>query len=337
MLFKRFLSFILLTGLLLSLGSCSKNPIFDGTMEPQSHKDSDEKIWPTGTVTVICPWAVGGLADKVNRTMAEFGLSTFGQKLVADNITGKDGSIALSHYLNEPANSNTLILADEGSFTNLFDNPTPEYNEEDFIPVINIYSSTFVLFAHPSTNIKNYHDLKQFARKKEIEIATQGETSSEALQGVAFFNAIGSRAKIIPFEGSKRALSAVLSGEVPFAIVHASLARFHVKDEQLNPVIAFDDKKYIDEYYNLECVADYGHDTWMTNICSIFIRKGSDDEVIRKVYKDFKTILDDKDFLSKAEKLGVKIDVKDGKEVADYLLACKEKTNRYMELLRKNR
>lgn len=63
--------------------------------------------WPDGAVTVICPWAVGGVADIVNRKMATYGQEMLGQPVLATNELGAtliplltmgipgDGSVAL--------------------------------------------------------------------------------------------------------------------------------------------------------------------------------------------------------------------------------------------------
>ena len=52
--------------------------------------------WPDGAVTVICPWAVGGVADIVNRKMATYGQEMLGQPALAPNdLVAGDGSVAL--------------------------------------------------------------------------------------------------------------------------------------------------------------------------------------------------------------------------------------------------
>ena len=77
---------------------------------------------------------------------------------------------------------------------------------------------------------------------------------------------MGIEFKVIPYEGANEALTAVVSGEVDFAVTHASLAKEFVKAGDISPVIAFSDKKLVDEVYNLESVGEHGYDTWITNI-----------------------------------------------------------------------
>lgn len=335
---RKIISLFLSLFLVVGLAACNNTKqTTDNKTEQTAEKKAEsgsDAAWPTGPVTIICPWAVGGLADQVNRAMGEYGQATFNQPLLADNILGAGGAVALTQYLTESANSNKLIFGGEGSFAIAPLTSKLDYKFEDFVPVINVYSSTFVLSANPSTNVKNFEDLKKYAADgNTIKIATNGKTSSEALQCAALFDAIGAKFNIIPYEGANEALQATLSGEASFAVTHASLAKEHVKAGTVNAIIAFDNKKLVDEVYNLECVEDHGLDTWMTNTCAIFMRAGTDEKVVEKAYQDFKSILENKEFLAKAEKMGVRIDIKTGKEVKEYIDSCMEKAEKYAKLV----
>lgn len=337
---KKLITLFMAVVMVFSLAACQKEEAKKETAETKTETKEEaapatsDAGWPSGPVTIICPWAVGGLADQVNRAMGEYGPSVFNQPLLADNILGAGGAVALTQYLNEKANGNTLIFGGEGSFAIAPLTSKLDYKFEDFVPVINVYSSTFVLSANPATNVKNFADLKKLvAEGKPIKIATNGKASSEALQCAALFNELGAKFSIIPYEGANEALQAALSGEASFAVTHASLAKEHVKSGGINAIVAFDNKKLVDEVYNLDCVEDHGYDTWMTNTCAIFMRAGTDEKVVEKAYQDFKAILENKEFLAKAEKMGVRIDVKTGKEVKDYIDSCMEKAEKYATLV----
>lgn len=69
------------------------------------------------------------------------------------------------------------------------------YKFEDFVPVINIYSSTFVLVTNPRTKVDSIPSLKEYIAKGKIKIATNGTNSSEALQSAALFNEMGQNTK----------------------------------------------------------------------------------------------------------------------------------------------
>lgn len=121
--------------------------------------------WPTAPVTIITPWAVGGLADQINRAMSEYGKEQYGQPLLADNILGSGGAVALTEYTKEKPNTHKLILGGEGSFAIAPLTMKVAYKFEDFVPVINIYSSTFVLVTNPRTKVDSIPSLKEYIAK----------------------------------------------------------------------------------------------------------------------------------------------------------------------------
>lgn len=116
-------------------------------------------------VTIITPWAVGGLADQINRAMSEYGKEQYGQPLLADNILGSGGAVALTEYTKEKPNTHKLILGGEGSFAIAPLTMKVAYKFEDFVPVINIYSSTFVLVTNPRTKVDSIPSLKEYIAK----------------------------------------------------------------------------------------------------------------------------------------------------------------------------
>lgn len=294
-----------------------------------------ENNYPNGPITIITPWAVGGLADQINRAMSEYGQEQYGQPLLADNILGSGGAVALTEYLKEKPNTHKLILGGEGSFAIAPLSMKVNYKLDDFVPVINIYSSTFVLIANPRTKVENMASLKErIATGKKIKVATNGSASSEALQSAALLTELGAKFQIIPYEGANEALTAVISGEVDFAVTHASLAREFVKAKQINPVIAFDEKKLVDDVYNLESVADYGLDTWMTNICAVFIRAGTDQAIIDKHYQALKAILENPKLKQTAKNIGLNLDIKNGKAVQTYIESTLAKAEKYSKLVK---
>ncbi|MDH2926692.1 tripartite tricarboxylate transporter substrate binding protein [Lonepinella koalarum] len=298
-------------------------------------KKAESASWPSQPVTIITPWAVGGLADQIARAMTEYGKEQYGQPLLADNILGSGGAVALTEYLKEKPNTHKLILGGEGSFAIAPLSMKVAYKFEDYVPIINIYSSTFVLLANPKVGVASFDDLqKLIATDKTVKIATNGTASSEAMQVAALFTEMEGKFKIIPYEGANEALTAVVSGEVDFAVTHASLAREFVKAGNVNPVVAFNEKRLVDDVYNLDSVVEHGYDTWMTNICAVFIRAGTDQAIIDKNYTALKAILENPKLQATAKNIGLTLDIKDGAAVKAYIDSTIAKAEKYSKLVK---
>lgn len=266
--------------------------------------------------------------------MSEYGKEALGQPLLADNILGAGGAVALTEYLKEEPNSHKMIFGGEGSFAIAPLASEVEYSLEDYVPVINVYSSTFILSANPKVGVNDFESLEGYGASNLIKVGANGAANAEALQVAGLLNEMGIDFKIIPYEGANEALTAVVSGEVDFAVTHASLAKEFVKAGDINPVIAFSDKELVDEVYNLEGVGQHGYDTWITNICAVFMPAGTDEAVVKKAHDSLLTILENPDFLKTAENMGVNIDTMPGEEVNSYIKSVVAKAEKYSKLVK---
>ena len=291
--------------------------------------------WPNKPVIITVLWAVGGLADQANRALAQYGQKYLGQPVVPDNKIGAGGVVALTEYLREKPNSVKLIYGGEGNFAigPLF-NPVP-FKWEQYAPVVNIYKSNFVMVANPKIGVKSLADLKEYGKDKKIIFAVAGLNSSEYLMISALLTEMGLDFEGVSFDGANEAMTATLSGDTVIGITHASLAKEFVKTNRLTPVVVFDEKPMKDEIYDLECVADYGYDTFLVNRCILLMPAGTDPAVIDKMYKAVLQIFEEPGFKETAENLGLTLDPIGPEECDKHIKDSMEKAQRFYNMLKK--
>ena len=291
--------------------------------------------WPNKPVIITVPWAVGGLADQANRALAQYGQKYLGQPVVPDNKIGAGGVVALTEYLREKPNSVKLIYGGEGNFAigPLF-NPVP-FKWGQYAPVVNIYKSNFVMVANPKIGVKSLADLKEYGKDKKIIFAVAGLNSSEYLMISALLTEMGLDFEGVSFDGANEAMTATLSGDTVIGITHASLAKEFVKTNRLTPVVVFDEKPMKDEIYDLECVADYGYDTFLVNRCILLMPAGTDPAVIDKMYKAVLQIFEEPGFKETAENLGLTLDPIGPEECDKHIKDSMEKAQRFYNMLKK--
>ncbi|WP_237052364.1 hypothetical protein [Mannheimia granulomatis] len=107
-----------------------------------------------------------------------------------------------------------------------------------------------------------------------------------------------------------------------------------MKNGDVKPVVAFDEKKLQDDVYNLDSVVDHGFDTWMTNVCAVFIRAGTDQAIVDKNYNALKAILENQKLQQTAKNIGIRLDIRDGKAVKDYIISTMTKAEKYSKLVK---
>jgi tripartite-type tricarboxylate transporter receptor subunit TctC len=165
--------------------------LFPGCKKGQK---STTENWPDEAITVICPWAVGGVTDVVNRKIAPFGIDYFGKSVLSTNELGAGGNVALTNYLKNKPNSSILIFGAEGAFSiapNVPGSEALQFKYSDFIPIINLYSSIFVMTADAKLGINNLDDLKAYSQSKKVKVAVNGTASSEAFLAMSLFKDLG--------------------------------------------------------------------------------------------------------------------------------------------------
>ncbi len=277
----------------------------------QSEGPSAEN-WPEGPVTIICPWAVGGVADMVNRKAATFGPEYLGVPVLATNELGAGGNVALTNFLKNQPNSENLIFGAEGAFSiapNIDGADALHFSYDDYEPIINLYSSIFVLTADASMGITDLESLKAYGKGKKVKVAVNGVASSEAFLAMALFGELGLDLELVSYNGANLALDAAAKGETAFAISHQSQARGSVEAGVLNPVVMFDEAGVDNDIFKgVKGVGEYGYSGYFRNRCFILARKGTDPVVISKIRDAYLSILDEPEMVEFYNSLMIEVD-----------------------------
>jgi len=297
----------------------------------QANTDS----WPQKPITTVVPWAVGGLADQVNRAMAQFGTDEFGQPIIPTNRLGAGGVVALTEYLREKPNTTKIIYGSEGNFSISPKTNKVAYKWEDFTPIMNIYTSSFVLVANPKSGIKSFEDLQSYGAKQKVLFGVNGLNGTEFLIISALLSEMGIDYEAVGFNGANEAMNATISGDVALSVTHGSLAKEYVKAKKLEAILVFDEKPLKTDIYDLPPVTQFGYDTWIVNRMMMLTRKGTDPQLIEKIRSHFLNILQNPEFKKIADNLGVNIDPVDGEALNKHVMTTIEKVDRFWKVTKK--
>ena len=268
--------------------------------------------WPQEAITIVCPWAVGGVADIVNRKTSVYGVELLGKPVLATNELGAGGNVALTNYLKNEPNSTTLIFGAEGAFSiapNVAGSEALQFSYDDYVPIINLYSSIFVMTADADLKITDLETLKAYGQGKKLKVAVNGIAGSEAFLAKALFKELGLNLELISYNGANLALDAAAKGETSFAISHQSQAKGSVEGGILTPVVVFDKNGVNNAVFkNVKGVGEYGYTAYFRNRCFILARKGTDQKIIDKVRNAYLTILQKPEIVEFYKTLMIEID-----------------------------
>ena len=106
--------------------------------------------FPGGPVTLIVPYAAGGLTDNLARALGQRLAERWGQPVIVDNRAGGGTVIGTAAAARAPADGKTLLVTSFGFTTNPFMMSNLPYKQSALEPLAMIAVAPAILFVHPS-------------------------------------------------------------------------------------------------------------------------------------------------------------------------------------------
>ena len=179
--------------------------------------------WPERAVTLISPFAAGGITDILARLTAERLQSKLGQPFVVEPVPGAAGALAAQRVLKADPDGYTLFFATLSQIAILpYTNAITFDPHKDFKPVSIVATSPFVITSGTQVPAKS---LAQFiahvkARPGEIPFGSAGTGNLTHLSAALFLKNAGLAMNHVPYRGIAPAFQDLLAGHI--AMVAAS-------------------------------------------------------------------------------------------------------------------
>lgn len=196
----RALTWILVTGVVVSLGAVGKARAED---------------WPSSPIRVIVPYSAGSAADIIPRIVLEQVKKQLGQTIIVENKPGASGTIGAHLAAQARPDGYTLLAASSGYTIAPATFPNPQYDPiKDFIGISTFGNLPCVLVIARSRNVRTVQELVKMAKATSITFGSTGVGGPVYLTMERFRQAAGFKATIVPFKGAPEALIEVIAGRV---------------------------------------------------------------------------------------------------------------------------
>jgi tripartite-type tricarboxylate transporter receptor subunit TctC len=191
--------------------------------------------WPSKPVTLVVPFAAGGGADTVARSVATQLQQRIGQPVVVENKPGAGGSLAADAVRRTPADGHTLMLVTNSFVTNPAINRASYDPLRDFTPITTIGTSPYLLLVNPASEFKTLADLVRVAkgRPDTLSFGSAGNGGITHLLGELLKQQAGFNAQHVPYKGTAAAIVDLIGGQLHFAFADTASAMPHVKSGKL--------------------------------------------------------------------------------------------------------
>jgi tripartite-type tricarboxylate transporter receptor subunit TctC len=202
----------------------AKTTIIGATTLPFAKAAAQER-YPTRPVTLIVPFAAGGLNDATARLWTENVKGPLGGTLVVDNRGGAGGTIGAAEVARAKPDGYTLLL---GSSTTQVMNPAvmpkvPYDPLKDFTAVSIFAVATATIAVHPSVPAKTLTELVAYikANPGQVSYGSAGTGTNSHLAGEMFKHLAGGLDMVhIPYKGGGAAVADLIAGHIKVASPH---------------------------------------------------------------------------------------------------------------------
>ena len=218
--------------------------------------------YPDRPVKLIVPFAPGGATDILGRLLATALGERLGQPMVVENKPGAGTVVAASLVAKAPADGYTLLL---GANTTLTLNPAIRTNlpydpVRSFTPLGLVADMGLLLVAHndtPGSTLKDVIALTKAAPDK-FSYGSYGTGSSVHFGGEVLKSTTGMQMLHVPFNGSSPNLTALMGGQVQFAMDAVVASTPLIKAGKIKPIAALSPQRLL-LLPNMPTVAESGY------------------------------------------------------------------------------
>jgi tripartite-type tricarboxylate transporter receptor subunit TctC len=191
--------------------------------------------YPTRSVRMVVPFAPGG-SDISARILAQKLTEKLGQPFVVENRAGASGVLGAEVVAKSTPDGYTVLFCTAShAVTAVYFKKVPYDPIRDFVPVASVGSVPFVLVTHPALPVRSIKDFVALAKAKpgQLNYSSPGTGSIGHLANELFAKHTSVRVTHVGYKGTGPALTALLSGEVQFAMPNITGALAQIRAGKL--------------------------------------------------------------------------------------------------------
>ncbi|MYZ50454.1 Bug family tripartite tricarboxylate transporter substrate binding protein [Propylenella binzhouense] len=262
--------------------------------------------YPEKPITILVPFAPGGIVDIAARIVGEGLTQKWGQQVIVENRTGGNGFIAAQAAARAEPDGYTLLAAEPlvSVINELIFETTPYKIAEDFVPITTMTATPLVIAASTQSGLGSMADLIEQSKAKQMNFSSPANGSLNQLVGEWIAVKAGLKLRHIGYRGGAPAAAAVASNEVPFGVLAYSSSRPYVEAGKVK-LLAVAEAKRIDLEPELPTLIESGlSDLDATQWTGLYAPAGTPAAIVDKLQKAVVEILASPDAQAKLKANG---------------------------------
>lgn len=177
--------------------------------------------FPNRAITLIVPFAPGGIADVTARAVAEVMAKSLGQPVVVDNRPSAGSIVATQAVASAKPDGHTLLLLSNSNAVSvgLF-KKLPYDTVQDLTPVSTLGFFDLAVFVPSNSRFASLQQAMQYAKTNpgKLMVGTISAGSTQHLAAKLFETVSDAEFLTVPYKGSPAVLMALRGGEIDLAL-----------------------------------------------------------------------------------------------------------------------
>ena len=196
-----------------------------------------QEAWPSRTLTIVVPYAPGGVTDSIARLIAAPLKESLGQSVVIENKPGGGGTVGAELVAKSKADGYTLLMVIE----QLTIAPALYHNDaldplKNFAPITLMAKAPQVIVAHPSFTPNTLTEAIAAGKPQSVFYASSGNGTAHHLAMEQFKLLTKANFEHVPYKGGGQAITDLVAGQVKLGIIGVAPALPHIKAGTLKAI-----------------------------------------------------------------------------------------------------
>jgi tripartite-type tricarboxylate transporter receptor subunit TctC len=171
------------------------------------------QAYPSRPITLIVPFAPGGITDALCRIVAERMRRSLGQPLIIENVTGADGTIGAGRAARAKPDGYTIFADGVSSVLSSAFYSLPYDVLNDFVPIAPLVTDPFVLFARNTVPAKELGELIAWLKTSPDKASAGFGSLGAHLLTLLLQKETGTNLTLVPYRGAP-ALQDLVAGQI---------------------------------------------------------------------------------------------------------------------------
>ncbi|GAB3074854.1 tripartite tricarboxylate transporter substrate binding protein [Bordetella muralis] len=278
--------------------------------------------YPDRPITLVNPYAAGGPADVVARSLARAMEKRLGQPVIVENKPGGGASIGTGFVARARPDGYTLLLGTSaGHVVTPLMQKTPYDGVRDFAFCSVVAAQPIMLVVNPERGIKTVSELIARARAEpgKLTYGSAGVGGATHLGAELFQQAAHVQLNHIPYPGASPAINDVVGGQIDLAMLNLSASLPFIRQGRLVAIAYAADKRssLLPEVPTLDesGVHDAQSSTWY----SLAAPAGTPADIVQKLSNTVRSVNEDAEYRRPMQEQAIELMALSPKDASAYV------------------